>query len=155
MVQAARQPLFSLVLRRDFAAPRELVFDAWTDPRLVARWWPGRFTLLSSQMDVRPGGVWRRRLRRPDGVVLSERGVFREIVAPERLAFTYNCEGGEFVEPETLVVVTLTEFTGGTRLMLHHGSFDADARRGEHESAWSRCLDRISTIVSKPRAFDD
>jgi uncharacterized protein YndB with AHSA1/START domain len=149
MAQAARQPRFSLVLRRDFAAPRELVFAAWTDPRLVARWWPGRFTLLSSQMDVRPGGVWRRRLRRPDGVVLSERGVFREVAAPERLAFTYNCEGGEFVEPETLVVVTLTEHTGGTRLMLHHGSFDADTRRGEHEGAWSRCLDRISTIVAK------
>jgi uncharacterized protein YndB with AHSA1/START domain len=149
MALAARQPQFSLVLRRDFAAPRELVFAAWTDPRLVARWWPGRFTLLSSQMDVRPGGVWRRRLRRPDGVVLSERGLFREVVAPERLAFTYTCEGGEFVEPETLVVVTLAEHAGGTRLMLHHGSFDADARRVEHESAWSRCLDRISTVVSK------
>ncbi len=149
MALVARQSQFSLVLRRDFAVPRELVFAAWTDPRLVARWWPGRFTLLSSQMDVRPGGVWRRRLRRPDGVVLSERGVFREIVAPARLAFTYTCEGGEFAEPETLVVVTLTEHAGGTRLTLQHGSFDADARRVEHESAWSRCLDRISTVVSK------
>jgi uncharacterized protein YndB with AHSA1/START domain len=149
MALAARRAQFSLLLRRDFAAPRELVFAAWTDPRLVARWWPGRFTLLSSQMDVRPGGVWRRRLRRPDGVVLREHGVFREIAAPERLSFTYNCEGGEFVEPETLVVVTLSEHAGGTRLILHHGSFDAGARRVEHESAWSRCLDRISTVVSK------
>lgn len=150
MALAARQAQFSLVLRRDFAAPRELVFAAWTDPLLVARWWPGRFTLVSSQMDVRQGGVWRRRLRRPDGVVLRERGVFREIVAPERLSFTYICEGGELVEPETLVVVTLAEHGGGTRLMLQHGTFDADARRVEHQNAWSRCLDRISTLVSKP-----
>jgi uncharacterized protein YndB with AHSA1/START domain len=149
MALAARQTAFSLVMRRDFARPREIVFAAWTDPAMVERWWPGRYTLLSSQMDVRPGGAWRRCLRRLDGVVLTEHGVFTEVSAPERLAFTYNCEGAEVVEAETLVVVTFADLAGGTRLTLHHGSFESDFRRLVHEDGWSRCLDRISTTVSK------
>ena len=109
MALAARQTEISLVMRRDFAQPREIVFAAWTDPDMVGRWWPGRYTLLQSLMDVRPGGAWRPRLRRTDGVVLTEHGVFTEVAAPERLAFTYNCEGAEVVEAETLVVVTFAD----------------------------------------------
>ena len=151
MALAARQTAFSLVMRRDFAQPREVVFAAWADPETVERWWPGRYTMLQSQMDVRTGGAWRRRLRRTDGVILTEYGAFTEVAAPERLAFTYNCEGAEVVEAETLVIVTFADLGGGTRLTLHHGSFDSDFRRLVHEDGWSRCLDRISTAVSGKR----
>ena len=80
-------------MQREIAAPRERVFAAWTDVRQASRWWaPRDFTTLSCEMDVRPGGVWRRRMRAPDGTVVTKHGVYREIVAPERLVFTYITE---------------------------------------------------------------
>src|SRR6266404_8544311 len=80
-----------LVLTRDLAAPRAQVFAAWTDERLASRWWlPQNFTPLSCEMDVRPGGGWRRRMRAPDGTVVTKWGVYREVTAPERLVFTYH-----------------------------------------------------------------
>jgi len=72
-------------MRREFAAPREAVFAAWTDERLIARWWAvGTYATLACTMDVRPGGAWSRRLMAPDGRLISEHGVYREVVAPER-----------------------------------------------------------------------
>jgi uncharacterized protein YndB with AHSA1/START domain len=148
MTVAAKQATFELVMRRDFAAPRELVFAAWTDVRRLARWWAGSYTMLSGTMDVRPGGAWRRRFRRPNGTVFTEYGVFREVAAPERLVFTYNSEGGELVEPETLIMVTFEDLGGRTRLTLRHGVFETDAARLYHEGGWSRCFDRFSTTLS-------
>ena len=90
---AARSVADELVLTRDIAAPRERVFAAWTDARAASRWWaPQDFTPLSCEMDVRPGGAWRRRMRAPDGTVITKWGVYREVVAPERLVFTYSTE---------------------------------------------------------------
>ena len=82
-----------LVLTRDIAAPRKRVFAAWTDARAASRWWvPQDCTPLSCEMDVRPGGAWRRRMRAPDGTVITKWGVYREVVVPERLVFTYRTE---------------------------------------------------------------
>ncbi|MEA2851471.1 MAG: hypothetical protein QOE02_1490, partial [Rhodospirillaceae bacterium] len=59
---AAKSIADELVLTRDIAAPRERVFAAWADARAASRWWvPQDFTPLSCEMDVRPGGAWRRR----------------------------------------------------------------------------------------------
>ena len=63
-------------------------------------------------MDVRPGGAWSRRLLAPDGALISEHGVYREVVAPERLVFTYSSEGGRIVDRETLVTVTFADRGG-------------------------------------------
>jgi len=58
-----------ITLSRLFDAPREVVFDAWTDPRQIAAWWgPDGFTNTIQEMDVRPGGVWRFVMHGPDGV---------------------------------------------------------------------------------------
>src|SRR5262245_29248455 len=75
-----------LVVTRVFDAPRPLVFKASTQPEHLVRWWgPQGFTTLASKMDVRPGGTWWRRMRSPQGTVHVKRGVYREVVAPERL----------------------------------------------------------------------
>lgn len=138
-----------LVMSAEFAAPRAAVFEAWTDKRLVSRWWAGSsFTMLSCEMDVRPGGAWRRLMRRPGGSVLLEYGVYREVVRPERLVFTYNSEGGPFVEPETVVTVSFAALGGDrTRLTLRHAPIETDAARTFHEGGWSRCFDRLPAAI--------
>ena len=137
-----------LVMMRDVAAPRELVFAAWTDAGKASRWWaPRDFTTLSCEMDVRAGGTWRRRMRGPDGTVITKYGVYCEITAPERLVFTYNTEGGGIEDPETLVTVTFADLGPRTRLTLHQRAFESDAARISHEGGWTGCLERFSAFI--------
>jgi uncharacterized protein YndB with AHSA1/START domain len=62
----------------------------WIEPEHLARWWgPRGFTPISGRVDVRPGGAWSRSMRAPNGSVIHKHGVYRELVAPERLVLTY------------------------------------------------------------------
>jgi uncharacterized protein YndB with AHSA1/START domain len=143
------KPATELVMKREVAAPREQVFVAWTDVAKATQWWaPRDFTMLSCEMDVRPGGAWRRRMRAPDGRVITKHGVYREIAAPERLVFTYNTEGGGIDDPETLVTVTFADLGERTRLTLRHTLFETDAQAADHEGGWTGCLDRFSAFVA-------
>src|SRR5579862_8390387 len=84
-----------ILATRIFDAPRELVFEAWTDPKHVAQWWgPRGFTTTIHEMDVRPGGVWRLVMRGPNGVDYRNRIVFIEVVRPERLVYKHEPEEG-------------------------------------------------------------
>ena len=86
-----------IVISRVFDAPRELVWDAWTDPAKVVRWWgPKGFTTTIHQMDLRPGGIWSHTMHGPDGTDYPNRSVFVEIVKLERIVFTHGGgrEGG-------------------------------------------------------------
>lgn len=146
---AVKPAAFELVMKREVAAPRELVFAAWTDVRQASLWWaPRDFTTLSCEMDVRPGGVWRRRMRAPDGAVITKYGVYREIVPSERLVFTYNTKGGGIIDPETLVTVTFAEVDGRTRLTLRHTAFETDAACIGHEGGWTGSLERMLTFIA-------
>jgi uncharacterized protein YndB with AHSA1/START domain len=83
-----------VVMTRVFDAPRELVWMAYTDPKLIPRWWGPRYlTTTVDKMDLKPGGVWRYVSRAPDGKEFGFHGVFREIVPPARLAWTFEFEG--------------------------------------------------------------
>ena len=74
-----------LVVTRVIDAPRRLVFRAWTQPEHIARWWgPQGFTTIHCEMDVRVGGAYRFGMRSPQGTEHWKRGVYREIVEPER-----------------------------------------------------------------------
>ena len=70
-----------IVITRVFDAPREMAWDAWTDPKQVVRWWgPRGFTTTIHEMDVRPGGVWRQTMHGPDGTDYPGQMVFVEVV---------------------------------------------------------------------------
>lgn len=80
-----------IVISRVLEAPRELVWDAWTNPEQVVRWWgPRGFTTTIETMDLRPGGEWRHVMHGPDGADYPNRSVFKEIVKPERIAFSHG-----------------------------------------------------------------
>jgi uncharacterized protein YndB with AHSA1/START domain len=102
-----------VVMARTFEAPRTLVWDAYTKPEHVQRWLlgPEGWTMPICEIDLRPGGEWHFLWRRPDGDELEMRGVYREIVPPERLVNTESW-GGEW--PETENTVQLFEENGAT-----------------------------------------
>lgn len=88
-----------IVISRVFDAPRELVWDAWTDPKQVVKWWgPKGFSITIHEMDVRPGGVWRHTMHGPDGMDYPNHSVFLEVVKPERIVFSHG--GGRQGEKE-------------------------------------------------------
>jgi len=109
-----------IVVTRVFDAPRELVFEAWTDPEQVVQWWgPFGFTTTTiNEMDVRAGGVWRFVMHGPDGTDYNNHVVFGEVVKPERLVYRHG--GGEENDiKEFHVTVNFDEDDGGkTRLTL-------------------------------------
>jgi uncharacterized protein YndB with AHSA1/START domain len=83
-----------IVTSREFHAPRDLVFKAFTDPTLIPKWWgPSRMTTTVDQMEVRMGGIWRYVLRDLEGLESAFHGVYHEILALERLVFTFEWEG--------------------------------------------------------------
>jgi uncharacterized protein YndB with AHSA1/START domain len=113
---------------REFDAPRELVFAAWTDPKHLAQWWgPNGFTATTSRFEFRPGGVWRFVMHGPDGRDYQNRIVFDEIVPPERIV--YRHDGGEDVEPVQFSQTVVFEDLGGRTRMTWRGVFPSAAER--------------------------
>jgi uncharacterized protein YndB with AHSA1/START domain len=139
-----------LVVTRVFDAPRRLVYQAWTDPHRAAHWWgPQGFVSFSCEMDVRPGGIWRRAMRSPDGSLHIGHGVYREISPPERLVFTYAWEDGEGRPGhETLVTVTFAEHGSKTELTLRQAVFETVTARDEHRVGWTTCLERFAEYLA-------
>ena len=138
-----------LVVTRLLDAPRRLVFRVWTDPIHLARWWaPEGFTLLACEADVRPGGTWLRRMRAPSGSVHVKRGVYREILAPERLVFTYADEDADGrLGHETLVTIALAEEGQRTRLTLRQELFASVEVRDSHLGGWRSALQRLADYL--------
>ena len=113
-----------LKITRVFDAPREVVFKAWTDPKLLAQWWgPKGFTNPVCELDARPGGAIRVHMRGPDGTVYPMGGMFHEIVEPERIVFTSTAHQDEAGEPQLEVFNTVT-------FAEHNGKDHAHAARG-------------------------
>src|SRR4051812_13099739 len=87
-----------LTITRLLDAPRALVFAAWTEPARLAEWFgPRGFSIPSFEMDLRAGGAYRFCMRSPAGVDHWVRGVYREVVPPERLSFTWVREDADGV----------------------------------------------------------
>ena len=81
----------------------------------------------------------------PDGKLISEHGVYHEVVAPERLVFTYSSEGVRIADRETLVTVTFIDRGDRTVLTLRHSELPSEEARAFHDGGWARCLDRFTT----------
>jgi uncharacterized protein YndB with AHSA1/START domain len=106
-----------IVMTRVFAAPRRLVFDAWTNPEHLPHWMlgPEGWTMPVCEVDLRTGGAWHFVWRRSEGTEMGMRGSYREITPPERLVSSESW-GGEW--PETLNTLVLSEKDGRTTISL-------------------------------------
>ena len=105
-------------ISRDFAAPKDLVYRAVTEPELVKRWWNAkRGEVTTCEIDLREGGKWRYVMETPDGFEVAFHGEFREIVPNERVVTTEAFEGAP--DPDnnaTVNTMTLTEIAGVTTI---------------------------------------
>ena len=140
-----------LLITRIFDAPPALVFKAWTQPDRAARWWgPQGFVTLYCKMDVRPGGAFRVCMRSPEGSEHWKQGVYREVVSPERLVFTFAWEDAEGKPGhETVVTVTFAEHGTKTKLTLRQGVFETVTARDAHQGGWTSTLERLADYLAK------
>jgi uncharacterized protein YndB with AHSA1/START domain len=140
----------TLVLTRVFDAPRNVVFSAWTEPERAAHWWgPQGFAILSCRMDVRTGGSWRVQMRSQEGTRHVKSGVYREIVPPERLVFTWAWDDEQGLPGhETLVTILLEAEGRRTRLTLHQAVFETMSARDMHRGGWTSCLERFADYLT-------
>jgi uncharacterized protein YndB with AHSA1/START domain len=139
-------------ITRVFDAPRELVFRAWTEPERFAHWFGGpesEVPVSSVAMDVRPGGKWTATMfAGPERREIPWSGEFREVVAPERLAFTIQDRPGD--QHETCTVV-LNDLGGGRTEMVFHqdgGQMDA-AGYDQARAGWQVFFDVMQEDVAQ------
>lgn len=154
-----------LVLTRDLDAPREVVWKAWTDPDMFMQWWgPKGFTTPVSKIDLRKGGEYFNCMRAPDGQDFCSKGVYMDVVEPERLvmtdsfadkegnkvAATYYEMGAEF-PMEMQIKVTFEEQSGKTKLILKHSDVSSisEAELKDMQQGWDESLDKLAELLAK------
>jgi uncharacterized protein YndB with AHSA1/START domain len=138
-----------LEMERLIPAPPERVFEYWTEPELVAKWFgPGDFDVPSSDLDLRPGGKWRTTIRSPEGTLRTVSGVYNTIEPPRRLVFTWAWDDDDGVRGhETQVTVTLEPTPGGTRLRLLQEDFQNREVRDRHNGGWTSSLSKLQRVA--------
>jgi uncharacterized protein YndB with AHSA1/START domain len=143
-------PTAVLSLIRRFAAPRDAVFHAWTDPDALRAWWiPDQgCSVPHVEIDLRVGGSYRITMRRPDGSEAFLVGRYREVHAPERLVYTWRWDGPTADEGETLVTVEFRDLGGSTEVAIRHEGFASARARELHDRGWSACLARLPRVLA-------
>ncbi|MGH6736047.1 MAG: SRPBCC family protein [Methyloceanibacter sp.] len=159
---------FEFVIRRTFNAPRARVWQAWTDPDQLLHWWgPKGFKVVSTKVDLRPGGMFHYCLESPQGQVMWGRFLYREIVPEERLVYINSFsdpEGGVSRHPlhegwplQIFSTVTFAERDGKTTVTIHWVPYEAtEAERDTFEegapsmqAGWTGTLDRLEDYLAK------
>jgi uncharacterized protein YndB with AHSA1/START domain len=141
-----------ILITRTFDAPAERVFDAWTTPEHVRRWWGSEEApLVECDIDLRIGGSWRYVMRDADGSEFAWHGIYREIERPGRLVSTEVFEG--FPDAEALNSATFTEQDGTTTLsvtVLHASRENRDGHLDSGmEAGMQLVLDRLEDLVRR------
>jgi uncharacterized protein YndB with AHSA1/START domain len=152
---------YDLTLTRTFDAPRELVFQAWTDPRQVAQWWgPHHFTNPRCEVDARKGGAIVIDMRGPDGTIYPSHGVFEEAAAPERIVIKMSVPGPDGnILFEVRNTATFEERAGKTTLTLTAVVLSkqpgAEMYLNGMREGWTQSLERLGAFVSKSEDTSD
>jgi uncharacterized protein YndB with AHSA1/START domain len=145
----------TVVMLRVFNAPRHLVFDAWTKPSLLVKWYGAHgWNLVVVKVDLRVGGAWRFVWDGPDGASMASSGVYREIDPPARLAYTESFDD-HWHPGESLVSHDFTEQGGRTTLTTTVLFDSQDTRDLVVSSPMARGVaegfDRLDAVLSRWR----
>lgn len=161
----------AFVIHREFAAPRDVVWRAWTEREQLMGWFgPKGFRMTEARLDLKPGGLFHYRLAGPNGIEIWGRFVFREIVPPSRLVWINSFSdpaGGVTRHPlttdrwplEMLTTASFEETPGGTRVTISMLPFDAGAEErgvfdrhlGSMQGGWGGTLDQFATYLASGR----
>ncbi len=141
-----------IVITRSFDAPRDLVFKAFTDPEAIPRWWGQRDNqTVVDELEARPGGRWRFVQRADDGSENGFHGVYHDLVAPERIVYTFEWEGlpGHVL----LETITLEEQDGRTHMTdasVFQSVSDRDGMlQSGMESGAAESMDRLDEYLAR------
>jgi uncharacterized protein YndB with AHSA1/START domain len=140
------EPDLVLEIVRDFDAPPALVFRMWREPEHMLRWHgPVGFALTACEIDFRVGGKWRRCMSKGPGHAHWISGVYREIVEPWRLSFTYV---NDYDQHEMLVTMDFAEIDGGkTRMFFRQEPFISVDERDGHAWGWNSGFALLAAYV--------
>ena len=145
-----------LVVSRDFDAPRELVWKAWTEPAQLKQWLSlgEGLTIESVKMDLRVGGKFRIQTKMADGEFFTAAGTYLEVKIPERLVYSWDWEkdgaGTEFGDLEGKETQVTVEFRANgkrTQLVLTHERFASTESRDRHQGGWQDWMSRLAKFV--------
>lgn len=145
-----------IVISRIVSAPRELVFQVWTDPKHVALWWgPQGFRCTGCKIDLKVGGTFYLDMFAPDGNCYPCCGTFREIVPPERLVYTNESTGGSpcgaGLPPRATVTITFEDQSPKTKVTIHtqlNSAADRDAViQSGFDSGWNSALQSLEDYL--------
>lgn len=139
--------MHTLTLTETFPASPARLFGAWTDADVLKRWFaPGDLRVAEASADVRPGGRYRIVMEHPNGEQSIVGGEYREIVANERLVFTWRWEHGE---DTTLVDVAFKPAgAAATEMTLVHTQFKQSEDKDRHGQGWAGCIAKLRTSIS-------
>lgn len=144
----------TLRMQRIFDAPRALMWKAWTSPEIMVLWLgPVEWPAVHVTQDLRVDGEWRACLRSPEtGQDLWQGGVYREIVPPERLVFTFKWDEAHEDGPpvDTLVTVVFSETDDGcTRMEFTHEGLKSERSLTGHKHGWTSTMDRLEAFLAR------
>jgi len=143
----------SLVVRRTIRAAPARLFEAWTRPELLAKWWgPSDVTCTGAEFDLRPGGRYRIANRMPDGNTLWITGVIEEVSPPERLVYSWSLEPppDPAGAPERSRVTVQFRARGrATEVIVVHENIPSAAIRDGHEAGWIGCLEGLAVFFGE------
>ncbi|WP_282607508.1 SRPBCC domain-containing protein [Pelagibius sp. Alg239-R121] len=138
-----------LRLSRIFDATRETLFEAFTDPAVLVRWWgPEGVTIPECRIDLRVGGSWRTCMQGANCEHNCVGGVYKEIVPPEKLAFTWAWDTPDGPGPETLITLEFLERDDGCELSFTQEGFADTAVRDQHRQGWSSSFNCLRDLFA-------
>jgi uncharacterized protein YndB with AHSA1/START domain len=144
----------SLRLERTFDAPPEAVFDAWTNPDVLRRWWAANAAWRTSlaEVDLRVGGGYRLSMEDPEaGTVHTVHGEYREVRRPDRLVYSWCWEEADGSSGHVSTVTVL--FLGDderTTVVLEHSGLASPQSAQQHRAGWEGCLESLRSRIFSP-----
>ena len=141
----------ALRVERVFAAAPDAVFDAWTNPAVLERWWgPAPGWRSGCEVDLRVGGRYLMRMSDPEsGAELIVGGEYHEIERPRRLVYSWCWEGSAGPHPGhvSLVTVEFLDEGGSTRVIVEHTGLPSEQSRQQHAAGWNGTFDNLALRV--------
>ena len=150
MKKRQRGKSHSLKIVRTLDAGPEVVYRAWTDPKVMGKWFaPRDMSTPIAEVDLKVGGKYRIGMKSPDGELYVATGTYREIIPNEKLVFTWRWESEPSDISNTLVTVEFKKSGEHTRLVLTHDKFATEELVKDHREGWEGALSKLSKIITK------
>lgn len=143
----SERPQAQLHFRRTLEAPRQRVFELWTEPEHIKRWFGGlEVEVERVELDLRPGGSYSIAVKAEEGLSVFT-GEFVTVEVPSRLVYTWRTEGGPSDSPTTTVEVTFTARGDQTEVELTHAGFVEPQVRELHAQGWEACFTALASLL--------